>query len=42
MKLYIVYDFIVSPSNLSYTFTVENYLFGTVKLIRNAIKRNIK
>lgn len=42
MELYIVYGFIISPSNLSYTFTIENYLFDTVTLIRNAIKINIK
>ena len=38
LNLYIVYELNTWPGNSTSNFPLKNYLFGTVKLVRNAIK----
>ena len=38
LNLYIVYELNTWPRNPANNFTLKNYLLGTVKLVRNAIK----
>ena len=39
LKLYIVYELITWPRNPANNFTLKNCLFGTVKLVKNTVKR---
>ena len=38
LKLYIVYELNICPSNPTNNLPLKNCLFGTVKLVRNAVK----
>ena len=38
LNIYIVYELSNWPHNPTNNFKLKNYLFGTVKLVRNAIK----
>ena len=42
MKLYIVYELNTCPRNPTNYFTLKSCLFGTVKLVRSAIKSKFK
>ena len=41
LHLYIVYELYKLPHHRSTTFALKNCLFGTVQLVRNAIKRKL-